>query len=93
MELESVILKFEELYSNITLQEFNNNLEEFTREYDKVKKASYVRLQLIRKWKDWIYSLNMAEYKKDRIWEYLNDDIDREYFNHFVEAVYKGWFK
>lgn len=93
MELESVILKFEELYSNITLQEFNNNLEEFKREYDKVKKQNYIKLQLIRRWKNWIYSLKMAEYKKDKIWEYLNDDIDKEYFNHFVDAVYKGWFK
>lgn len=75
-------------YKDITLLEFNILKNMIKREFDKVNSPKEKR-----QWKVYIFSLHMADYKKERIWEYLNEDIEQEYFDHFVEAVYKGWFK
>ena len=93
MENKSAILKFKELYSNITLKEFYDNIDMFKSEYDKIKQSSYVKLHEMREWKNWVYSLKMAEYKRDKIWEFLNNDLTKEEFEHFVIAVHKNWFK
>lgn len=88
MEEERVILKFEKLYKNITLLEFNEKKEMFRDQYEKVTSS-----QVKRRWKKFIFSFNMADYKRERIWEYLNGDIEKNYFESFVDAVHKGWFK
>ena len=85
---ESIIREFEELYKDISLLEFDRKKTIFKREYKRVQ-SPIVK----RKWKNYIYSLKMAEYKKEKIWEYLNDDLKDDYFEHFVEGVHKGWFK
>ena len=88
MEEERVIVEFEETYKNITLLEFGKKEEMFKKEY---KKATSTAIK--RRWKKFIFSFKMADYKRERIWEYLNDDIEKEYFDHFIEAVHKGWIK
>lgn len=52
-----------------------------------VIKANYTRLlspffnkKNIMKYKAYIYSCKVAEWKKDKIWEYLNGDIESETF-------------
>lgn len=32
----------------------------------------------IREWKEKIYSLKIAEWRCDRLWEYLNGDIEKD---------------
>lgn len=78
----------EEKQKDITLLEFNILKIIIKREFDDVNSQKEKR-----QWKKYIFSLHMADYKKEKIWEYLNDDIEDEYFEHFVEAVHKGWFK
>lgn len=82
-----------EQYRGITLQEFYDNRDFFKKEYQKLRKPPYYRLQQLREFKNFIYLLDMRLYIRDRIWEYLNDDISEEYFGKFVEGVYKGQFK
>lgn len=88
MNQESVIERFEEIYEDITLLEFSNLERMFKEEFGKIDDPI-----LKRRWKRFIFNFKMAEYKREKIWEYLNDDIGEEYFNHFVEGVHKGWFK
>ena len=90
MDLKNMLLKFKELYSNMTLQDFYDNKQMFKEEYLKVRKPPYYKLQLLREWKDFIYSLDLELYKRDRIWEYLNDDIDEEKFEKFVKSTRYG---
>lgn len=88
MDEERTIKRYEKMFSDITLIEFNQLEEMFKEDFDKIKSPT-----IKRRWKRLIFSLNMADYKKERIWEYLNNDIGKEYFDCFVEGVYAGWFK
>lgn len=83
-----IIEEFEILYKNITLLEFKEKKEIFKREFKKAK-TPIVK----RRWKKLIFNLKMADYKKEKIWEYLNDDMSKGAFDYFVDAVHKGWFK
>lgn len=80
---------FQERYGNITLWEFNKRKREFKREYEYLKKLPNYRDE-IRSYKEFIYSLDMAEYKRDKIWEYLNDDLTEIGLYEFVRGVYTG---
>lgn len=75
-------------YKDITLLDFLEVKEAFKKEFDTITTR-----EIIKEWRDFIYSLDMAEYKKDRMWEYLNGDMQPEDFTHFVIGVHKGWFK
>lgn len=90
MDLRSVILEFKELYKNITLMDFYKRMDMFKREYNKIRTNQYIRLGLIREWRSFIYSLDMELYKKDKIWEFLNDDISARDFSKFIRGVYYG---
>ncbi|MBR2245559.1 MAG: hypothetical protein IKN65_00655 [Clostridia bacterium] len=39
------------------------------------------KVDLIRKFKQDIYSLKFEEWKRDRVWDYLNDNIEYEIFD------------
>lgn len=82
---------FQERYGNITLWEFNERRKEFKREYEYLKTTPNYREQ-IREFKDFIYGLTMAEYKKDKMWEFLNDDLGDMGMYEFTRGVYSGWF-
>ena len=88
MNEESVIQELEELYKNITLLEFNKLEEMFYNKYNGIKTPINKR-----RFKKLIFSFHMADYKKEKIWEYLNNDLEKNDFDYFVEAVHKGWFK
>lgn len=85
---ECIIRDLEELYTDITLLEFNDIKETFKEQYNKITSS-----QMRRRCKRLVFSSKMADYKKEKIWEYLNGDIDDGYFEHFVEGVHAGWFK
>ena len=40
------------------------------------------KIQLIRQFKRDIYALQFEEWKRDRIWDYLNDNIEYEIFDY-----------
>ena len=42
------------------------------------------KIEFIRHFKDDIYALNFEEWKKDRVWDYLNDNIEYEVFSHLL---------
>ena len=88
MNEESIIEEFEELYKDITLLKFNQIEKDFKEQFSKVRNPI-----IKRRWKKLIFSFHMATYKKEKIWEYLNDDLEQDKFDYFVEAVHKGWFK
>lgn len=62
---------------NITFKEIVKNCEELKLRYTE-SLTPFFNIKKIRLWKSAIYSLKMEEWKKDRIWEYLNGDIDIE---------------
>lgn len=85
MNYKSDILKLKELYSNITFEDFVINREMFKREYDKV-----VANVEVREFKDYIYSLQTSMKKKDRMWEYLNNDINSK---ELIDSLYRGFYR
>ena len=82
---ESVIEELEELYKDISLLEFDRKKAMFKAEYEKVQSPI-----IKRRWKKFIFSLDMVEYKREKMWEYLNGDLRDDYFEHFVEFAHKG---
>ena len=42
------------------------------------------KVQLIRQFKNDIYALRFEEWKRDRIWDYLNDNIEYEVFTKII---------
>lgn len=85
MEYKSDILKLKELYSNITFEDFVINRELFKKEYDKVEANSEVKI-----WLNYIYSLKTSEKKKERMWEYLNNDINAK---DLLDSLYRGFYR
>ena len=66
-----------------TFNDFINNLEALTFQYREVVASfSYKQIReetlFIRQTRNTIYSFNFEEWKKDRIWEVLNNDFDIE---------------
>jgi hypothetical protein len=42
--------------------------------------SPFFNVKRIVEWRDYVYSLPIEEWKSDRIWEYLNDDITLDKF-------------
>lgn len=42
--------------------------------------SPFFNVERIVEWRDYVYSLPIEEWKSDRIWEYLNDDITLDKF-------------
>ena len=80
---------FQQKYGDITLWEFNMRKREFKREYKYIRTQPNYREET-RAYKEFIYGLKMTEYKKDKIWEYLNDDISEKKLSEFIVGVYSG---
>ena len=69
--------------ANITFKEVVNVLKAIKLEYKRgllpfsiyeIKEQTYY----IYVWRKRIYKLNIVEWKKDLIWEYMNDDVEYE---------------
>lgn len=58
-------MSFKEIVMNIEALKVNYN----------VALMSFFNVNKIYTWKQFIYSFNLKEWQKDRIWEYLNNDI------------------
>lgn len=58
-------MSFKEIVFNIKALKVNYN----------VALMSFFNYEKIGAWKQFIYSLNIREWQKDKIWEYLNNDI------------------
>lgn len=65
------------LYPNIKFDEFIDNCEVLRTQYMELL-TPFFNVKAIRCWKKMIYSLNFAYWKRDKIWEYLNFDIELE---------------
>ena len=46
---------------------------------------SWVRAVRIKDFRDIIYSMKLAEWKKDKIWEYLNNDMTLDELKNIAE--------
>ena len=84
---------FQKQFGDITLMEFTQRKEEFKELYERLWLPPYRSTPAVKEFKTFIYSLEMAEYKKDKMWEYLNEDITGDQLEHFTNGVYSGWFK
>lgn len=58
---------------NITFRQFVENCEELKFQYKELL-TPFFNIKMVRIWKIMIYSLQMETWRKDKIWEYLNDD-------------------
>jgi hypothetical protein len=58
---------------NITFRQFVENCEELKFQYKELL-TPFFNTKMVRIWKIMIYSLQMETWRKDKIWEYLNDD-------------------
>ncbi len=67
-----------------TFQEFVDNCEVLKEQYTCLL-TPFFNVSAIHCWKQMIYSLKMAEWKKDLIWETLNDDITIEDLKHIAQ--------
>lgn len=64
-------------YSNIKFEEFVDNCEVLKTQYTELL-TPFFNVQAIRCWKNMIYSLNFAYWKRDKLWEWLNNDLEFE---------------
>ena len=67
-----------EINENWSFKELVDNLKAIKEQYkEKVRSFSYYDLHekvvYIRNLRDSIYKLNFEEWKKDKVWEYIND--------------------
>lgn len=67
--------------NNWTFEEAVNNIKTLKTQYEKVLASfSYFefkeKLEFKKNVKRSIYNLKMSEWKKDKLWEYMNDDIE-----------------
>lgn len=69
-----------------TFDYFIDNFEVFKSQYTELL-TPFFNIKEIRKLKNIIYSLDMAEYKKDIIWEILNEDIIDEELETIIKYV------
>lgn len=67
-----------------TFQEFVNNCEVLKEQYTCLL-IPFLNASAIRCWKRMIYSLDMPEWKKDLIWEVLNNDKTIEELKHIAQ--------
>lgn len=69
------------VFNFIDFKEFVDNCLAFKRQYMELLTPFFNEVK-IRECKDYIYSLKFAEWKKDIIWEFLNDDISLAELKH-----------
>lgn len=69
---------------NITFKQFIENCEALKLQYEE-NFAPFFNTEMVRCWKTMIYSLQMEEWKKDKIWETLNNDFPIEELKKFLE--------
>lgn len=67
-----------------TFQEFVANCEVLKDQYTCLL-IPFFNAPAIRCWKKMVYSLDLPEWKKDLIWETLNDDITVEELKHIAQ--------
>lgn len=63
----------------LTFKEILQNAEALKTRYQGFL-SPFFNVKRIIEWRDYVYSLPIEEWKSDRIWEYLNDDITLEKF-------------
>ncbi len=63
--------------SKLTFDQFVDNCEALREQYQS-SFVPFFNAEMIRCWKIMIYSLDMPEWRKDRIWETLNGDFEIE---------------
>lgn len=80
--------EIENKYNNITLIEFYTSRKELKKEYDKVWQR-----EIRKRWQRLIDTFKMSNYKKEKIWEYLNNDISEEDFTKFVDSTFEAVYK
>ena len=64
-------------FKNLTFNYIKNNIEALKFEYEGLLLPLFL-INEVRGLKQHIYSLNIEQWKKDKIWEYLNGDLDIE---------------
>lgn len=60
-------------WENGTFKQFVENAEVLKTQYEECLTPFFDK-EMVKCWKKMIYSLNIERWKKDRLWEYLNDD-------------------
>lgn len=63
----------------LTFKEILQNAEALKTRYQGFL-SPFFNAEKIVEWRDYVYSLPIEEWKSDRIWEYLNDDIPLDKF-------------
>lgn len=63
----------------LTFKEILQNAEALKTRYQGFL-SPFFNVERIIEWRDYVYSLPIEEWKSDRIWEYLNDDITLDKF-------------
>lgn len=58
----------------LTFKEILQNAEALKTRYQGFL-SPFFNVEKIVEWRDYVYSLPIEEWKSDRVWEYLNDDI------------------
>lgn len=84
MNIDEIELK----YTGITLIEFYTARKELKSIYSRVWQR-----EIRKRWQRLINTFNMANYKKEKIWEYLNNDITEEEFTKFVNSTFEAVYK
>lgn len=69
---------------DISFEDFVNNCEVLIDQYEGLL-TPFFNAPAIRCWKVMIYSLKIAEWQKDRIWEVLNGDFEHEELKRIIE--------
>lgn len=62
---------------NLTFRQFIANSRVLKQQYRECF-APFFNAELVKCWKKMIYGLQIEEWKRDKIWEYLNDDFPIE---------------
>ena len=84
MNIDEIELK----YTGITLIEFYMARKELKESYSKVWQR-----EIRKRWQRLVSTFNMAEYKKEKIWEYLNNDILEKEFDKFVNSTFEAVYR
>lgn len=80
--------EIEKKYTGITLIEFYTARKELKSAYSRVWQR-----EIRKRWQRLIDTFKMANYKKEKIWEYLNNDITEEDFSKFVNSTFESIYK
>lgn len=67
----------------ITFRQFVENSEALKSQYQEIL-SPFFNAKMIKCWKTMIYSLEILEWQKDKIWEVLNDDFEIEELNKLI---------